>query len=107
VRTFTAMRKAPAALLVALMALGGCGHDRLDWRYPDGSYDPKHLDRDVWECEEFTAITDEKSLFVTAPGARQWGGWGNFTFERCMGERGWVLTRVPTRGPSGTANPTG
>jgi hypothetical protein len=86
---------AAAALLLALAA-SACGHGRLDWRQPDGTYDPAALNRDVIECEEFTVVNDEKSPFVTAPGARQWGGWGDFFFERCMGLRGWVLTNVPS-----------
>ena len=90
------MTKTPLAGSVALLLLAAaCAHERLDWRYPDGSYDRKRLAEDIYDCEEHTAIADDDG-FVAFGGARAWGGWGSFTFERCMNDRGWVLTSVPT-----------
>lgn len=87
----------PLAALVALylLAPSACVHERLVWRFPDGSYDPERLAEDIYACEEYTAIADDHD-FVTSRGARAYGGWGNFTFEYCMNKKGWALTRVST-----------
>ena len=85
-----------AGSVALLLLAAACAHERLAWRYPDGSYDPERLAEDIDDCEEYTAIAEDDGSFVALGGAREWGGWGNFTFERCMNDRGWVLTSVPT-----------
>jgi hypothetical protein len=86
----------PLAAVVAVFLLGAsaCAHERLVWRFPDGSYDSRQLAEDVDACEAYTVVADDEE-FVNAVGAREYGGWGNFTFEYCMNKRGWTLTSVP------------
>lgn len=85
-----------SAVALALLAPCACVHERLVWRLPDGSHDSGRLAQDVRACEEYTAVVEDEGPFRAPVGARAYGGWGNFTFERCMHVKGWVLTSVPT-----------
>jgi hypothetical protein len=90
------MTRLAALVAPCLLSASACAHERLVWRFPDGSYDPGQVAEDIRACEEHTAIADDDERVVSALGARAYGGWGSFTFEHCMHQRGWVLTRVPT-----------
>lgn len=83
------------AATLALLSLAACAASTWQWRRPDGSLAEDQLKEDIDACEEYALIADMGHPgFEGTLGARPRGGWGNFSFERCMHERNWALTRV-------------
>lgn len=58
------------------------------WRHPDPQYAREHKARDIAECEQY-ALDNRMDGPFTFENTRDYGGWGNFSFEFCMQERGW------------------
>lgn len=61
------------------------------WRHPDAGYEEKYRARDIHECEQYALEADMNGKRQLLRPARDYGGWGNFSFEFCMQERGWSL----------------
>ena len=87
-------RPSRRSLAAALLVLGACASGTWAWRRPDGTEDPRRLQEDVDACEEYARIADADGRFAWPSSPRPRGGWGSFSFERCMHERSWELRYV-------------
>ncbi len=78
-----------------LAMIYGCSHPKGTWvwRHSD-PHSQIYKSRDIAQCEQYAGIEN-----MGAPGeihtARDYGGWGDFSFEFCMQERGWDLQFIP------------
>lgn len=84
------MRK---ALVVTILLFTACTPrpGLWTWHHPDPAYAEKYRARDVEECEEYALDAEMDGRRHLLRPARDYGGWGDFSFEFCMEERGWKL----------------
>lgn len=81
-------------LLIYLISLSGCfgSGASWNWAHPDPVYAERQRQHDIDFCEQQTSEISSRGPFQSG-GARPYGGWGDFIFELCMEERGWVLVQ--------------
>ncbi len=87
------MRKPIAAGIGLLLCLSACTPQPglWVWRHPDPGYARENKGRDIAACEQYALVHRMDGPF-SFDHARDYGGWGDFSFEFCMEERGWRQT---------------
>lgn len=85
------------SILLLVLVVAGCAWSapQWHWQHPDNHYAQQHREQDIYECEEYASQLATNGPPDDYALGRNYGGWGNFTFELCMESRGWQLVYGP------------
>jgi len=83
-------------ILLFLLATGCAKTPELwHWESQDDGPSEQRRSEDIYECERYARQVDMDGPLDDYSRGRNYGGWGNFSFERCMESRGWRLVYGP------------